>query len=182
MDYDHILLNSLDNLRNYSVVMGIETDGLNLGNGMFLASPGAKFLDLWYDSYQSFNDEEWGVHSTIMPYKLNHIFPKLNVHVLDVLFKPTNRMLLYEMYTRTYNWTNLYGVHLYSRYSKRYMSRKLESLDSSMGEMTRRILYGDSQACFAKEWCFGKCSYDSFVDIVVYISVTMFVIMCMVCM
>lgn len=147
MDTDHILLNPLDSLRNYSVVMGVEIPGQNFGNGMFMGKPNAKFFDVWYDAYQSFNDNEWAIHSTIMPYRLHSIFPLVDLHVVDTFFKPDYSRIRDEFYKNKYNWTKLYGMHLYVRMNKEFFEGRLESQKSSLGEITRHVLFGDSAAC-----------------------------------
>lgn len=150
MDIDHVIINPLGKLLNYSVVMSVETEGLAIGNGMFLGKPGARFLDIWYDSYQSFNDKEWGSHSVIMPFNLKKIFTQTGLHLEINMFKPYDRIQIHEMYNNHYNWTILYGIHLYSRISKQYLNERLETFNSSMGEIVRRILYGNHMSCLVK--------------------------------
>lgn len=150
MDGDYVIVNPLDKLLKYPVVMSVETDGLAICNCVFMGKSRAKFLDIWYDTYQSFNDKEWGTTSVIMPFKLNQIFPQIGLHLEENLIKPWNTISMDAMYTKHYNWTRLYGVHLYARISKRYLNESLETFNSSMGEIVRKILYGNPTACLVK--------------------------------
>lgn len=148
MDLDHILLKPQDDLRNYSVVMGIETPDVAYGNGMFMGRPGAKFLETWYSSYHTFNDNDWAYHSTLVPFNIHRLHPELELHLEDSFFKPHYDNIVKQFYTDKYNWTNLYGMHLYNSHGRNFLVGRFETQDSSLGEVTRHILYGDRLMCF----------------------------------
>ncbi|KAL8596280.1 hypothetical protein ACOMHN_021320 [Nucella lapillus] len=114
LDTDHLVLRSLDDLRQYPVVMGTET-GTQLGNGFFLAEPEAEFLRLWQANYSDFKDSQWAEHSTVRPKRLSLDYPHL-VHIVDTFFNP-NYLRMPAMFSRKYvlryDWSQHYGVHLY---------------------------------------------------------------------
>lgn len=146
-DTDHIVLNPLDPLLHHSVVMGIENEDQNFGNGFYLGQAGAEFLRLWYDSYHTFNDTEWGEHSCIVPFKLHKKHPDVALHVVDSFFRPNGMHVTFQFFSAYYNWTEMYGVHLYQRVYTEYFVGWLENKKSSLGEITRHVLFGSSKAC-----------------------------------
>jgi hypothetical protein len=52
-----------------------------LCNAIMLAEPGAIFIEHWLESYKTFrsngNDQYWGEHSVLLPYKLSKTYPEL---------------------------------------------------------------------------------------------------------
>lgn len=81
LDMDVICLRPFSPLLEHSVVMGEEC-GVGLCNAVILASPGAPFLKRWLGSYSTFSNEEWNVHSVIVPKRLVDEAPG-EVHLLD---------------------------------------------------------------------------------------------------
>ncbi|KAL8614569.1 hypothetical protein ACOMHN_038441 [Nucella lapillus] len=144
LDTDHLVLRSLDDLRQYPVVMGTET-GTKLGNGFFLAEPEAEFLRLWQANYSDFKDSQWEEHSTIRPKRLSLDYPHL-VNIVDTFFNP-NYLRMPAMFSRKsvprYDWSQHYGVHLYRRIKER-----LDQQDSVVGDMAKHVLFGDRHACW----------------------------------
>ncbi|KAK7486303.1 hypothetical protein BaRGS_00022473, partial [Batillaria attramentaria] len=82
-DTDYLLLNSVDDLRHHSVVMGNTIPNYNYCNCVFMGKAGAEFFRLWYDSYRTFNDRVWGYHSTVLPYKLHKDHPNVSFHAVE---------------------------------------------------------------------------------------------------
>ncbi|KAK7501802.1 hypothetical protein BaRGS_00006888, partial [Batillaria attramentaria] len=150
-DTDHIVLNPLDDLLNHSVVMGIENKDKNFGNGFYMGKAGAEFLKLWHAAYRTFDDGRWGEHSCIVPFKLHKNHSEVALHVVDSFFRPNGMSIPSKFYTGHYNWTELYGVHLYQRVYKQYFQGKIETRNTSLGEITRHVLFGDSGACFGEK-------------------------------
>ncbi|EGG12249.1 family 32 glycoside hydrolase [Melampsora larici-populina 98AG31] len=102
LDTDILVLNSFDELLKGSeeMVMGIEkADGTllhptlvnGLCNAVIVAQRGAKFLDVWYDSYRTFEGQPfrgggiWNYHSVILPWALakNATSSQAHITVLD---------------------------------------------------------------------------------------------------
>lgn len=148
MDTDQVVLNPLDELRNYSVVMASAIPNTNYGNGMFMGRPGAEFLNLWYESYQTFNDNQWGFHSTIMPYQLHKQHPEIDLHIIHSFFRPYFALIEKEFYQEFYNWTSLHAIHLYVRLFPKYFQGNIEQQNSSLGQVTRYVMFGDRNRCF----------------------------------
>lgn len=149
MDSDQYLLRPVDDLlRNNSVVIGIETAGSRLGNGLIFSEPGAPFLQMWLANYTSFNDGVWGDHSTQLPYNLSRIVPHL-VTVVDSFFRPNYKEIEPLYQNRDYDWGTLYGLHLYYRFYQRYFvtDTRLDRQGCVIGDMTRHILFGSRYSC-----------------------------------
>ncbi|KAK7497783.1 hypothetical protein BaRGS_00010917 [Batillaria attramentaria] len=146
-DFDYVLLNPLDDLLHHNVVMGMESG--RFGNGFYMGQPGATFFKYWYDSYHTFNDGDWAGHSCAVPYEIFKKHPNL-VHVVNTFHEPNWSIIHTDFYTKPFNWTKVYGIHLYSKLFSGILNRKLETLKSSVGEITRYTLFGNSQACLNK--------------------------------
>jgi hypothetical protein len=68
-DFDVFVLRSFDQFLDQETVLSREnSNGLN--NGVIFAKRCSRFLTRWYQSYRTFNDQEWGMHSIIMPKRL----------------------------------------------------------------------------------------------------------------
>ena len=76
MDTDQIALKSFDPLRKYQMTLSKGTSN-SIGNAVIIADKRAPFLQLWYLTYTTFDDKQWGFHSCLLPYKLAQIVPKL---------------------------------------------------------------------------------------------------------
>ncbi|XP_041360399.1 uncharacterized protein LOC121376553 [Gigantopelta aegis] len=146
LDNDQLVLKSLDSFRNYSFVMGHENSN-NLGNSLLISEKGAKFLDIWYKTYRSYNPKQWGIHSTFVPFTLAKIYPTL-IHIENESFIKPDLGGINQLYGGHYNWSNNYAVHLYTRWVKKfYTIQDLKYLNSSLGEISRLIMFGFATLC-----------------------------------
>ena len=146
LDNDQLVLRSLDSFRNYSFVMGHESSN-NLGNSLIISEKGAKFLDVWYKSYRSYNPKQWGIHSTFVPFTLAKLYPTL-IHIENYSFIKPDIDGILEVYTGHYDWANNYAIHLYTRWIKKsYTIEELKFLNTSLGEIARQIMFGFSNLC-----------------------------------
>ena len=116
--YDNLLENSK------SCIMGYQcknTQFEGLCNAVILAKPQSEFLQLWLSNYQSFNKEQWDVHSVYLPLKLSEsnsslidiksqeFFFPFSWFDFDILFKKsTSDKLLSNSYC-----IHLWETHLY---------------------------------------------------------------------
>ncbi|KAK7508139.1 hypothetical protein BaRGS_00000378 [Batillaria attramentaria] len=150
IDTDYLVLNPIDNLRNYTVVMGNTIPNYNYANGVFMGRAGAEFFDLWYHGYRTFSDSVWGYHSTILPYELHKQFPNVPFHAVDTFMRPYFKDIGEKFFKKLFDWEGKHGIHLYVRLFKKYFSGLMdfERQNSSLGLVSRHILFGDRQACF----------------------------------
>nr|KAG5692619.1 hypothetical protein BaRGS_030047 [Batillaria attramentaria] len=147
-DTDYLIVNPLEDLRNHSAVLGVEIPGTNFANGVILGKAGAEFLDLWYESYHTFNDKQWAQHSTILPYKLHKAHPNVSLHVVNTLVDPHYQDIKKKFYDNFFDWKSKHGIHLYVRMFNQYFEDNFETKNSSLGQVSRNILFGDSDVCF----------------------------------
>ncbi|KAK7477594.1 hypothetical protein BaRGS_00031142, partial [Batillaria attramentaria] len=147
-DTDYLIVNPLEDLRNHSAVLGVEIPGTNFANGVILGKAGAEFLDLWYESYHTFNDKQWAQHSTILPYKLHKAHPNVSLHVVNTLVDPHYQHIKKKFYDNFFDWKSKHGIHLYVRMFSQYFEDNFETKNSSLGQVSRNILFGDSDVCF----------------------------------
>ncbi|XP_076448647.1 uncharacterized protein LOC143285275 [Babylonia areolata] len=150
-DTDYILLNPVEDLRNYSVVMGKTIPNVNYCNCIFMGKPAAEFLNVWYDSYRTFNDSVWAFHSTKMPYQIHQQRPDLGFHEVNTFVTPYFADIGRLFYHKFLNWKRLHGLHLYHRQSEHHFKGRFYEKNSSLGQVSRHILFGDSQACFGNK-------------------------------
>ncbi|XP_076448645.1 uncharacterized protein LOC143285273 [Babylonia areolata] len=146
-DTDYFLLNPLKDLRKYSVVMGNEITNTNYCNCMIMGKAAASFLKVWYNSYRTFNDSVWAFHSGIMPYRIHQERPELAFHEVNTFVTPSYRNIKRLFYENFLDWKRLHGLHLYTRLFPRYIKIRFDQQNSSLGQVTRHILFGDSEVC-----------------------------------
>ena len=90
LDSDVLVLRSFDDLRNYSLVLGFQTDldVSEICNGIILASKHSPFLTAWYNLYRTVKFQEcWDCHSVKLPSNLLKSKPHLyanNTRVLPI--------------------------------------------------------------------------------------------------
>ena len=90
LDSDVLVLRSFDDLRNTSLVVGLQTDPdvSEICNGIILASKDSPFLKAWYNLYRTAKFEEcWDCHSVKLPSQLlktqTHLYAN-NTRVLPI--------------------------------------------------------------------------------------------------
>ncbi|KAK7500648.1 hypothetical protein BaRGS_00008223, partial [Batillaria attramentaria] len=156
LDGDQLVLRSLDDFRHKSFVMGHENNQ-NLANSLLLSAPDAKFIDVWYRSYKSYDPRQWGIHSTFLPLALSRVFRDM-IHVAGYAFVKPDLSWIHEVWEGKYNWANNHAVHLYvrsmvesQRVRTAYTLDELKRKNSSLGEITRHIMFGAKDMCIERE-------------------------------
>lgn len=145
MDTDSVLLKPVDPLLNFSFTLSIENPGV-LGIGTMLSSPNAKFLNKWLDHYITFDTNEWGWHSVILPYRLARKYPSL-IHVENGTFYFSGSSD--PLFIDNYNWSDKYAMHLAMRNYKSSLFNEIDirRLNTTLGAMARHILFGSKELC-----------------------------------
>lgn len=69
LDMDIVVLNSFDDLLQHKNVMGIEPSQ-GLCNAVILCETNSLFIDTWYNSYRTFQNNKWNYHSIKMPFNI----------------------------------------------------------------------------------------------------------------
>lgn len=116
LDTDVLVLKSFDPLRNYSTVMGRETDD-KLNNGIIVARRGATFLRLMQAAYRSYrgHNESWEYTPVVLPHRLAAIFPDL-IHIERTSIARPNmdEAEMRRFFRGVYDWSNNYCVHVWT--------------------------------------------------------------------
>lgn len=149
VDTDEIILRSLDSLLKFPFTLSHEFDN-NLANGLILSSPNATFIYHWLDGYETFNNDQWAYHSTILPCELSKIYPNL-IHVENRTFIRPSYVELPLIYQENFNWSQNYAMHLYIRFYKgMYTFSDARRLNTTLGSVARHVLYDTKELCYDK--------------------------------
>ncbi|XP_064647975.1 uncharacterized protein LOC135500430 isoform X2 [Lineus longissimus] len=145
MDLDIVVLKSFDPLLMYDTTMGYEiSDGLC--NGVIISKPNAPFLRIWHSEYTTFDDNNWGYHSVMLPAILAKTYPGL-IHTEEKSLHRPNWKEGEWMYVegKLYDWSNNYAVHLYYMHTLKWKDHSpdtIKKLNTTMGQIFRYIYYG----------------------------------------
>lgn len=128
LDLDIISLAPFDHLLNSSIVMGQE--GVNgkegLCNAVIIAAKDSKLLQIWYNSYVSFNDSQWNYHSVVLPKKLAVLYPQ-EMTILShrsffwPMWDPNGLDSIYRTYK--YDYKDNLAVHLWDSIASKSVSK-----------------------------------------------------------
>uniref|UniRef100_A0A1I8JBU2 Nucleotid_trans domain-containing protein n=2 Tax=Macrostomum lignano TaxID=282301 RepID=A0A1I8JBU2_9PLAT len=147
-DIDVVTLKPLEPLRRYPFTIGRETGG-GLCNGVFLAAANSTFMCMWYVTYQVLDDGIWAAHSVTYP---NTLCPMYSEHChieQESMDRPNwtgGELPLIYGPVRKWDWRKKnYVMHLWYRFhGKQYNMETIKYVDSTLGDMFRYVLYGNS--------------------------------------
>lgn len=145
-----LVLKSFDPLLKYRTVLGRET-AFGVCNGIIVACKGAPFIRLMLEQYRSYEgfEEEWALKSVENLHRLVAMYPHL-VHLEETSLNRPSWFEKTSLYHHQYDWSRNFAVHLFVRSWPEVMRpstlEELMLLDSTMGEMTRAIVYGSDRS------------------------------------
>ncbi|KAL3836288.1 hypothetical protein ACJMK2_021725 [Sinanodonta woodiana] len=151
LDYDEVVLRSLEPLRIYNYVQGYELPN-QLGSQLIMAKRNATFLQLWYDSYKNYS-KEWLYNALEVPAMLASQHPEL-IHIDGYNFTRPSWQNMTWIFNRNYNWATNYAMHSYARmFVKEYPNRKVDLmsiryLNTTIGSISRHVLFGSKELCY----------------------------------
>jgi hypothetical protein len=161
LDMDVLVLRPFDSLLSHDMVMAQEGEGGRVGlcNAVILAKKGSEFVDLWLDSYKTFNQSDWNYHSVVwvplyMPHalytfrltslrsiSLPGIMSRNHPSLLSTLshtrfFWPMwDEKALHELFLGSWDFKENFGIHLWESKSwEKYLK----------GLTVRKIIEGKS--------------------------------------
>ena len=143
-DLDVIFLKPFDKLRKYNFTMGIEYHGSpgRLNSGVIVSEKGAKFLQIWRNTYETFNKAEQDEHACMIPYRLQFKHPIL-IHVEEKTLNYPSGKQLDLIYNRVYDWKDNYAIHLWHRLHEfEHNPRDIRTMNTTFGQLARWIYYG----------------------------------------
>ncbi|XP_060568267.1 uncharacterized protein LOC132726878 [Ruditapes philippinarum] len=150
MDTDTVLVRPIDELRQYACVMS--TQLRRLGSAFILAEKNATFLQKWMDGYRyKYNRLDYTYNAMTYPQILALKYSNL-IHVeIGTASRPKD-LFGFKFYSRRYemyNWSKVYGVHLFTRgYGGPLNETTIRDMHSPCGSVMRHIFYGNKDLCF----------------------------------
>ena len=154
-DTDLLVLKNLDHLRReHDIVLG-EGSHISLANAGILANENSWFLKRWFQEYQSFNDEKWGISSVQTPMALSRLFPA-EIHVVEVVMMRPNWFEYKVLHHGFFDWSNHLTLHLSTRFmdesDKKRNILQFAVLNTSYGEVARYVLWGETPTRDITPW------------------------------
>ncbi|KAJ3117941.1 hypothetical protein HDU96_004845 [Phlyctochytrium bullatum] len=141
-DLDVYVLKSLDAFLGNEATMG-EQPGRGINNGMIIGKRCSRFLRHWHRNYRTFDDNQWDIHSVVLPgqlYQKNHRGLVLESEALYNHWP--NRLLFAEKHDPEV-WKKMHAVHSFYRdYGKEHTVEELKTLENEYGRFARHILFG----------------------------------------
>ena len=142
LDYDVIVLRSMDPLRKYDVTLGKEKPPKFIA-GIIVARPNAMFLRLWYNSYRNnYRQLDWDYNCARVTYQLYLKRPDL-VHVEPYRLTTPDWQDRRKLWKEVIAWRDLYVIHAMLHFDRtEYTPESVRQLNSTFGEVVRFIYYG----------------------------------------
>lgn len=150
MDTDTVIVKPLELLRNYSCVMSNQSSGL-MGSAFVMAEQNATFLQLWMDGYRyHYNSSKYTYNAMVYPKQLARKHRDL-IHIeYATISRPKNMIggkIYYNEYA-TFDWSSIYGIHLYSRiYKKPFNEHSIRNMNTTVGSISRHVVFGNKELC-----------------------------------
>jgi hypothetical protein len=116
-DTDIIPLRSFDELRAYEFLMGKQGDqDAALCNAVLVGAPRARFIERWWNSYDSFDPKIWAHHAVSVPARLQHEAPLECTTVSNRAFFTPGYHMLNELHEQDdgYDFRYNFAVHLWT--------------------------------------------------------------------
>lgn len=146
LDYDVIVLNSMDPLRLYETTLGKELPAKFIA-GIIAAAPNARFLKLWRESYKDkYRPDEWDYNSASAAYALYKKYPEL-LHVEPYKLTTPDYLDRADLLNNVVYWEDLYVIHVmghelnWDKFNPEY----IKNVNTTLGEVMRYIYYGSKQ-------------------------------------
>ena len=144
MDYDVIVINSLDPLRRYPVTLGKEKPP-KLIAGVIIAERNALFIRILHASYsRNYRAWKWDYNCAVVAYQLYLKRPEL-VHIETTRLTTPDWLDRHLLFQDTINWRQLYVLHLmFHEQNEGTNPEKIKTLKGMIGSILRNAYYGDS--------------------------------------
>lgn len=144
LDYDVIVLRSMDPLRMYDTTLGKEKPPKFIA-GIIVARKNAPFLKLWYESYKdNYRAIDWDYNCARVTYKLYEQRKDL-LHVEPYKLTTPDWQDRKKLWDEVIDWQGmgLYVVHVMLHLNwKEYTPENIKDINSTFGEVVRLIYYG----------------------------------------
>ncbi|CAH1777911.1 unnamed protein product [Owenia fusiformis] len=146
MDYDVIMVNKMNQLRRYDMVIGLEKRPKKFNAGIILSHKDAIFLKLWYESYRNnYRAFDWNYNCGRLSYEIYLERPDL-LHVEPYKFTTPDWTERHLLFNEIINWREMYAIHLMLHLDwTNYTPETVKTLKNTFGEVVRNVYYGDSK-------------------------------------
>ena len=141
LDYDVIVLRSMDPLRRYDMTMGKERPPKFIA-GIIVARKDALFLKIWYESYRdNYRPLDWDYNCARVTYQLYLRRPDL-IHVEPSSLTTPDWQERHLLWKEVIDWRPLFVIHVMQHLSwMHYDPESIKTLNSTFGEVVRYIYY-----------------------------------------
>ena len=142
LDYDVIVLHSMDPLRKYDMTLGKERPP-KLIAGIMVARKDALFLKIFYESYRNnYRALDWDYNCARVTYQLYRKRPDL-LHVEFYKLTTPDWTQREKLWKETIDWSDLYTIHVMQHLSWFEPDpESIKTIESTFGEVMRYIYYG----------------------------------------
>jgi len=140
LDYDVVVINSLNPLRSYDVTIGQEkTERLNFG--VVIARHGAPFLRLLHLSYKdNYRPKDWDYNCAVVAYRIYQNHSEL-VHVERRRLTTPDWLDRDLLWNKAIEWRDLYVVHVLGQVKTRFNPNNVRTMNNTFGQVMRFIFY-----------------------------------------
>lgn len=146
MDYDVIVVNSLDPVRRHDVTLGREKPP-KLNAGVMVARKGALFMRLLLESYRNnYRAFDWDYNCARVAYGLALARPDL-VNIEPFRFTTPDWLDRRQLFDGLVDWRSLYLIHVmgHGGEADHCTPDSIRRMNNTIGEVMRYIYYGDSK-------------------------------------
>jgi len=142
LDYDVIVVNSLDPVRKFDATLGKEKPPKFIA-GIIVAKRKALFLQLLYESYRNnYRALDWDYNCARVAYEIYLQRPDL-LHVEPYKFTTPDWKDRRLLWNEVIDWHDLYVIHVMGHFNfVEYTPEYIKGLNSTFGEAMRYIYYG----------------------------------------
>lgn len=148
LDYDVVVVNSLDPLRHYDASLGKEKPP-KLIAGIIVACKNSLFLRMVYESYRdNYRPLDWDYNCARVAYKIALERPDLVYIEPRRLTTPdwADRHLLWN---EIINWSDLFVIHVMGHFDwSHHTPESIKKQNSTFGQVMRYIYYGNTDLMF----------------------------------
>ena len=155
LDTDVIVTSSLDELRrDHDIVLG-EASLVSVASAGIIASKDSWFLKRWFQEYQTYKDESWGLNAVMVPLALWQLFPE-EANVLQCVLNRPNWIEYNILQHGLFDWSKHFTVHLTTRFMDEFDRKRTLAqfavLETSYGEIARFVLWGSAEKFDVRPW------------------------------
>jgi hypothetical protein len=122
-----------------------------LGCAFIMAERNSTFLQRWLDGYRyHYRPEKYAYYSMVYP----HILAKNHTDLIHIEYTTISRPQkmnyekIYHKSYASYNWSYIYGIHLYIRmYKEPFDETSIRTMNFTLGSISRHVVCGNKELC-----------------------------------